>query len=555
MKSRSFSPKISIVFVSLFLLILLVWGLFSGNYYGYLKKGGPKRNPESTVFIPKRSPLMVSLLVNPDRLGVFANLLPSSQDQKRVLKSFEQLRTNLLSQAQVESVKDIQDWLGDEITFAVTSLDYDHDRDNGVKPGYLLAVKNTSPELAREFLQSYYSKQAVSNNAELILDEYKGVKLVYQKPLTPDTPIKQVAAAVVADYVLFANDLLVLKDALNNAQAVDLNLAHDVEYQNSIVSLPSEKVSIAYLNLPSTSAWITNKSNIENPTINQSLTVSLSLNPQGLVTHTALSGVNEQENQSPRLSNPPQTLAYIPSESIFTVAGLDLQKLWQEINVGLIKKTPFSQILYQSIHPLEESLQLDLGKEIFPQVTGEYALSLSINQENKELDWLFVNEQNQETSLTAKLDILAKERGLSVGNLPLANNTITAWTNLITTSENNYSRLSAEVKGVHTKKESYEILTNSVNVLSHILSHPEQNLLQSSEFQGVIHALPSNNDGYLYVRWQPLKPYLVQKFPIIKIADLTFKPLFDNLQSLTITSEGVEKGIQKSTIFFNLNLK
>lgn len=52
--------------------------------------------------------------------------------------------------------------------------------------------------------------------------------------------MKQVAAAVVADFVLFANDLPVLKDAINNAQAVDLNLAHDLDYQSAIASLPQK---------------------------------------------------------------------------------------------------------------------------------------------------------------------------------------------------------------------------------------------------------------------------------------------------------------------------
>ncbi|BAQ65604.1 DUF3352 domain-containing protein [Geminocystis sp. NIES-3709] len=551
MKSRSSLPKIVIIVLVILLAVLSLW-LSTGRYPNYIAKGGVKNNPQSIVFIPKRSPLMVSLLVNPDKLGVMANLLPSNDEQKRVLKSIKQLRTKLLIQAQVDSSEDLQTWLGEEITLAVTSLDYDHDRDNGIKPGYLLVVKNKSSELAREFLQTYYGKQAVSNNAQLILDEYKGVKLVYQKPLTPDVNIKQIAAAVVGDFVLFANDIQVLKESINNSQAVDLNLAHDLAYQKAIESLPKEKVSIAYLNLPSTSAWITNQGEVTTSYDNQSLTVSLSLNPQGLVTHTALSGITEEKNQTPKLTTPPQTLAYIPDDSIFSVAGFDLQGFWQEIIAELDNNNPLPQLLYQGIHPLEESLNVNFAEDIFPQVTGEYGLSLSINEKTKQLDWLFIN-QNSLTD-TYKLDNLAKERGLSVGTLPLNNNTITAWTKLITTSDNNFSRLEAEVKGVHTKKESYEILTNSVNVLNGILTNPTSNLLESPQFRSSIKALPTENDGYLYLQWQPLKPYLVQKFPIVKIAELGFKPLFDNLQSLTIVSEGVESGVRKGTIFFNLSI-
>lgn len=551
MKSRLVVPKIVIVIGVIFVAVFSLW-LFSGIYSNYAIKGGVKNNPQGVVFIPKQSPLMVSLLINPDKLSTIANLLPSNGEQKRVLKAIEQLRTKLLSQTQVDSVEDLRNWLGDEITLAVTSLDYDHNIDNGVKPGYLLVAKNKSPELAREFLQTYYGKQALSNTAELIFEQYKGVNLVYQRPTVADTEIKQVAAAVVADFVLFANDLQVLKEAINNAQAVDLNLAHDLAYQKAIASLTDKKVSLAYLNLPTTSAWITNQGEIATPYINESLTLSLALKPQGLVIHSALFGLSEEENQPPSLTKPPQTLAYIPDNSIFSIGGVNLQEFWQQIKAGLDNNNPLPQLIYQSIHPLEECLQLDFGEDIFPQVTGEYGLSLSINEITQELDWLFITEK-QEELLTDKLDNIAKDRGLSVGKLPLENNTITAWTQLIATSENNFSRLEAQVKGVHTQKDSYEILTNSVNILSNAFSNPEKNLLQSKDFQSIIQALPTDNDGYLSLKWQLAKPYLIKKFPVIKILELGFKPLFDNLQSLTLTSEGMKNGVRQGTIFFNLS--
>lgn len=552
MKSPFVIPKFAVVIVGvIFVAVVSLW-LFSGIYSSYLTKGGVKNNPQAIAFIPKQSPLMVSLLVNPDKLGGITNLLPSNDEQKRVLKAIEQFRTKLLSQAQIDSVEDLRDWLGDEITFAVTSLDYDHNIDNGIKAGYLLVAKNKSPQLAREFLQTYYGKQAVSNKAQLIFEDYKGVNLVYQSPTVADTQIKQVAAAVVADFVLFANDLQVLKEAINNAQAIDLNLAHDLAYEKAMASLPKTKISVAYLNLPTTSAWINNQPSLVTPDVNESLALSLTVNSKGLVTHTALYSGNEEENQLPNLTQPSQTLAYIPDNSILSISGVNLETFWQQIKAELGNNNPFPPLIYQIIHPLEQSLQIDFGEDIFSQVKKEYGLSLSINDITQELDWLFVTEK-QEELLTNKLDNIAKDKGLSVGKLSLGNDNITAWTQLITTSENNFSRLEAQVKGVHTENDSYEILTNSVNVLSKTLSNAEQNLLQSNNFQSTIKYLPANNDGYLYLKWQPLQPYLLKKFPVIKIVELGFKPLFDNLQSLTITSEGIENGVKKGTIFLNFS--
>ena len=359
------------------------------------------------------------------------------------------------------------------------------------------------------------------------------------------------AAAVVADYVLFANDLSVLTEAINNAQAINLNLEHYQPYQKAIATITKPRVSLAYINIPSTSAWITNQPLLEEDFIEQTLTLSLAVNEQGLIASTALSGVEGEENQAPSLETPPSALNYIPQNSIFAASGINLDQFWQQISDGLKTNSPLQQIINQSLNPLQQSSGLNFGEDIFPHVKGEYALSLSIDEMTKQLNWLFVND-TQTDSLSDNLDEIAKSRGLSVGDLPLADNTITAWTKLVTTSENSFAKLEAQLKGVHADIAPYEVVTNSVDVLSDILANPSQNLLQNSEFQSTIKALPSENNGYLYVQWQDLEPYLNRQFPIVRVMELGFKPLFDNLQSLTITSEGSQNGVRQATVFLNL---
>ncbi|AFZ47787.1 hypothetical protein Cyast_1831 [Cyanobacterium stanieri PCC 7202] len=521
------------------------------KFNNYLARGGVNNNPEGTIFVSRQSPLMVSLLVNPEKLSAISGVLPLNGEQKKVFQAVEQLRTKLLNKVQVDDVQELKNWLGDEITLAVTSLDLDKNRDNGAQPGYLLVVKNKDSSLAREFLQNYYAKQAVSTEAKLIFDDYQGVNIVYQKPLGDNPTIQRVAAAVIADYVLFANDLSVLKEAINNAQAINLNLEHYQPYQKAIATITKPKVSLAYINIPSTSAWITNQPLPEEDLIEQTLTLSLAVNEKGLIASTALSGVAGEENQAPSLDTPPHALNYIPQNSIFAASGIKLDQFWQQVSDGLKTNSPLQQIINQSLNPLQKSSGLNFGEDIFPQVTGEYALSLSVDEMTKQLNWLFVNETQNE-SLSSNLDDIAQSRGLSVGDLPLASNTITAWTKLVTTSENSFAKLEAQVKGVHAEVKPYEIITNSVDVLSDILANPAQNLLHNSEFQSTIKALPSENDGYLYVQWQNLEPYLNRKFPIVKVMELGFKPLFDNLQSLTITSEGSQDGVRQATVFLNL---
>lgn len=549
---KSSSPKRIIILITSTLIILLgLWFIFGTNSQ-YIRQGGVKNNPQGVIFIPRESPLTVSLLINPDKLGNFlTQLLPINGEEKQIIRGIEQLRRNLLVKAQIDSPQDIESWLGDEITLGVTSLDYDYDETNGTQPGYLLVVRNKSPQLARDFLEIYYGKQALSDDVELILDTYQGVNIIYQHPLTEEVKIPEVAASVVGNFVLFANNLTVLKDALNNAQAVNLSLAQDSRYQSAIASLPKTKVAIAYSNLPLTSAWITNKGKMETVEVDQSLALSLSLNPEGLVSHSVLFGVKEEENQSPLVNQIPPSLSYIPENSILTVTGFNLSQLWQNIKEDKENHNPLAEIIYQGIHPMESSLQTDFAEEIFPPITGEYAVSLSPNKIDNSLNWLLVKEKG-ETPLIPSLDEIAQNRGLTVGELSIENRNVVSWTKLVNVVKNRYSRLETEVKGVHTEIDNYEIITNSLDVLTDIFANPEINLLEYIPFQSSITALPLDNEGYLYLKWQELAPYLRRRFPIVKIMELAFKPFFSNLDSITVSSEGVKNGVRQGTIFFHL---
>jgi hypothetical protein len=181
-------------------------------------------------------------------------------------------------------------------------------------------------------------------------------------------------------------------------------------------------------------------------------------------------------------------------------------------------------------------------------VKGEYALSLIENPETQQLDWVFVTE-NEDINLIENLDNLAKNQDLTIGNLPLFDTNITAWTKLITTSKNNFANVQTDIKGVHISLDKYQILSNSVEVLSNIIKQPENALLNSEKFQDAIKALPSKNDGYLYINWRKFEPIIAKKFPVIRVAELAFQPLFDKMRLLTITSEGTENSVRQATIF------
>lgn len=257
----------------------------------------PSGQPNAAIFVSQQAPVMVSLLTNPERL-------PNSERDGEIAK----LKTSLLANTDIDYQKDIQPWLGQEITLAVTTLDLDREPENGSNPGYLMALATKEPEKSREFVELLFSKRSLAG-ANLTVEQYKGVKLIYEIP--QETPAEEklggyfsvpnrqsktknpksqiqnaLAGAVVGDnFVLFANDPKVLRDAINNVQAPDLNLMSSSKYQQAIKALPKDALAVAFLNLPTVAKW----QGLESETAPyNSQIVSLVTNRKGLIAETAL---------------------------------------------------------------------------------------------------------------------------------------------------------------------------------------------------------------------------------------------------------------------------
>ena len=519
-----------------------------------LLKGGTFHQPSATIFVPRQSPVMVSLLVNPERLEAFGELAATPAQRRRSQLEFAQLKESLLANTGLDYQTDIQPWLGDEITLAVTDLDVDRNPENGVQPGYLLAVNTKDPELAREFLQLSFSQEAIAGTSDLVFEQYKGVNLIYQRSLEPSLERTTVTSAVVGDFVLFANTPKVLREAINNVQATDLSLKSSSSYQEALQTIESPRIGIAYANLPALSAWVVNAPASETEA-QQLLTVAMSLQSGGLAAQTALIGV-AGDDQEPALSTPVEALQYVPANSVLTAAGTDLNQLWQQIETGIDPNSPLKQLFSRGISALEAPLGLNLPEEIFSWVQGEYALSLVWVPQQQSFDWVFVAQKVPSADVegaVTELDNLAKVQGLSVGTLALSERDVTAWTKLVTVSDRSQGalRLDAQVQGVHTSTEQYEIFTTSLETIAQALGKTDS-LLQTQKWKAAIAPLPSANDGYFFIDWREGEPIFEQQFPLIQVIKLAGKPLFNHLQSLGISSQGSKNGIRRATVFFNL---
>ncbi|MDB9438676.1 DUF3352 domain-containing protein [Dolichospermum lemmermannii CS-548] len=507
--------------------------------------------PAAAIFVSKSSPAMVSLLVNPDGLQTIA-----------AKGEFSQLKNSLLAKNNIDYSNDLKPWLGDEITLAATTIDIDRDPDNGLQTGYLMALATTKPEKSREFLELLFSNRAFSGT-NLGIERYKGVKVISDHPeYAPDLKTQNsLAGAVVNNFVLLANHPQVIKEAINNLQAPDLNLISSLEYQKATQQISKNAVAVTFLNLPEVGKW--QGLELAESTYNSQI-LSFVLNSQGLLTESTFLTNSPVVPSSLPLSQSVGALQYIPESTALAIAGTnlnklgnsDIAKLWKQVTASIYGSSEegISRLL-QPLVKIQNNWNLNFSEDIFNWITGEYALALLPNSENTTPHWLFVIEKTPELAAgITHLNNIASRSGFNLSSLTLDQQKIAAWTKITATSENNTSiNVDTKVKGVHTTLDNYEIFSSDLKTLTAVLSQKQKSLLENPQFKNSIATIPQPNQGYIYLDWENSQNLLKRQLPLIKFAEVLGKPLFDNLKSLTVSSYSSEPGTLKSGVFLQLH--
>ena len=536
---------------------------------------------------------MASLMVNPDRLTALRQIIVKPGDRRQARAELDQFKQGIVRAMGLDYRRDLQPWLGDEITLAVTTRDLDRDLKNGQQPGYLVAMSTQDSQRSREFLQVFWQKRSIAG-ADLIFESYKGTQLIYgrdlQDPVTNAKSSKRspqestqisdrsVASAVIGNqFILFANSPKVLRDAINTVQATELGLASSAAYQTAIASLNRGRIGLVFLNLPQIAA-LTGETSLlaELPTKStptgtyESLAIGLGLDRQGLVAETALLTPSGQVALAPSRSQPIGALNYIPATSPFLTTGVNLDQFWSSLSQGVSGYGSVANWVNRPIEALHDRWQLDLPQDIFSWVKGDYALGLvpqrTENLKDEETaasglaDWVFVADKSADPTAQAAidhLDAIAKTQGISVGSLQLADQTVNIWTRLSTAQDpkkrnSKALNVQAQVAGAHTSVGNYEIFTTSVEAMSEVLKANQTPIAKSQTFRQATAPLATPNNGYLYLNWETAQPLLERQFPILKVLKLAGQPFFEHLRSFALSSYSGQPGVQPASAFIQL---
>lgn len=584
MKFRTFILPLAIAAGLVLVVGLGLLGGFTLRSPLYLIDRGGQSVPEALQFVPKQSPWVASVLARPDRLAQLWEYLAAPKQRPAVKADLTNLERSLLANTGLVYARDIQPWLGEEVTTALVTADLDQDPSNGSTPGYLVALTCRDCQTARTTLELFWQNRALAGDA-LTFEDVAGNRLIYSRRLEGDrrpdprtADFVPLATTLVANrFVLVANHPDVLRRALRVAQTTDGSLRADPRYRSTIKELTEPRVGLLAINLPQVSRWLqTETSQSPFALALDYLTqaegrldwglVSLGVNRQGIVADAAWVAAYGHQ-LSPRR----QTLTdwtgladLLPDHLALTAVGRNLGEFGQLLS-PLVKSIGFNVLPLQSLGDrLDRILGTGATAAVVDIVDQPYGLGLALEPDLANPGWLLVSSASERLgNALGQLETLARDQGLGVGRLDLLGYPTTVWAKLSLAPIRPQSRevapltVSTEVAGLTAQVGDYQVLTTRPTVMEQVLRLSQPDLWNAGQPKAPdwvrqLDYLSRPSEGYVHLDWPQLQGAMQAQVPRFRLWEAAARPILRHFQGVTWASYGQTEQMQRTGFFLEL---
>jgi Protein of unknown function (DUF3352) len=548
MKLRSLTIAIMIGVIALSIAGMSAYGWISEHRSLLLLNRTVAQPPATAIFVSKTAPAVISLLANPADLANLNRLATPSANRHSADRAISQLERQLTDRLHLDYQREIAPWLGEDLTVAITDLDFDRLPQNGAQPGYLAVFSSRNPQLSRQKIQAWWDRQV--KQQRLKFDSYQGVKIAYNRR-------ERIASAIVGSkYVAFANHPKVLREAINNLQASNLSILDNLDYQQILAANNHHKIGVGYAQLPKLSRWLGKAPGAQYAVAG----LNLGIDQQGLIADVAF---YPTRTATPIIAPPTpspatliSTLKYLPRQSTIAIAGIDLPHWQQQLTNILPQTKQTAAAIDRPLARINQQIGIDLTTDIFDWATGEYALAAIPNPNRNVTDWMFIAERTQPERVDAAIahfDELARVAGYNVSLLPWQDRQVIGWTKLVTETSRNTTQLVAKVSGAHTTiADKYTIFASSIEAVDQTLKAIDrQSLLDSDRYHYAEPLITATATGYLYGNWHTISSLFPQQLREGSLFKLMSQAFLSGLPNISI-SNYLETGVSHITLLFQI---
>jgi hypothetical protein len=291
--------------------------------------------------------------------------------------------------------KDLLPWIGQYIGVGV--LGFSEDQDGYSVPRFVIAAEARDRQAADRFLEKL-SAGASSNPGESIDRlNYRGIEIYIQTGPEKD---QKLAFARSGSMVLIALDEQTLKDAIDSQQRN--SLADSQVFSELAGKMPSNRFLSLYISrdmldsltlqagptaqlagwslLPATNldAWSGSMMTLN---IRDS---QLQIGVFNLVDRSSLSNQDRRFISNP--GSPGKTTEMVPAETLFYVSGVRPDYMWSAFN-EVLSETNDQDEIKSSVVTVEKFLNIDLNRELFAYLDGEWTLAVYKSPDTVWSEW------------------------------------------------------------------------------------------------------------------------------------------------------------------------
>jgi hypothetical protein len=392
----------------------------SGGFtYWYFSRASSADLQTGAKLVPQDATLTVSLSTDPQQWQQL-QAYGTTESQKLLQGVLAQLTERFLTENGYDYQKDIQPWIGDEVTIALLPTPAPTPDASPLIPGQLSGAIAILPIKNGEAAKQIWDK--AKSSKEWQERKYKGVT-IRQKQGTDASKIPLAIASIDRNFLVIANRPDVAERAINAYQSND-SIASAPGYAAAWQSLRGDRAfARAYINLLTATRELSNSSSrpidadILAKVSTQGLVSALNLQSEGIL-FRGISWLQPKSQQVHSLENRTKEMpTRFPDSTVLLVSGTNLEQLWKSYLVVAQDnpRAPLNPIWLRSA--LQESVTLDLDKDLLPWMTGEFALGLVRTQADDKANFpgsvtvmVQTNGRSQADEVLARLDKTMQEK-------------------------------------------------------------------------------------------------------------------------------------------------
>jgi Protein of unknown function (DUF3352) len=426
-------------------------------------------------------------------------------------QNLAQLRDRLLVKNGLNYQRDVQPWVGREITMAVLLPPAEPNNGGQAIQPYdpaalaaggqstVMVLPIADPDKAAQLL----SRPSLAAGQDWVDRDYKGVTIREVR----GTPEQAYAAAVVENrFVVVSTNSKAVEQVIDTAKGKP-SVAQTPGYSQALTHLvPSNPFMQMYVNVPAATALTANNTSQPIPPQflmplngNRGLAAAMTLEPEG-VRVQGVSWIAPNQRNRLRVSNEAERMPLLlPADSLLSISGGNFRQFWQNYTQqpGDVARQGFlnPDTLRRSLNNLAG---LDLDQDLVPWMNGEFALALvssptapgSSTAKTGIVMLVQTSDRKAAEATFQRLDELMKSRHrFQVQSAQVEGTTVTNWTSPFTSLTVSHGWLAGDVA----------FLAVGPDVASTIIPAPDKPLAQNPLFQQIASTDLQPNNGQFFL--------------------------------------------------------